>query len=77
MERGVWHGCQTRSDGPGMALRDDPRNSAGARGVSRSETRMSGALSLWLLSLSREQRETERSGVTAAGWPEGRVRRVK
>ncbi|MGQ7959016.1 hypothetical protein ACUTAF_15120 [Pseudomonas sp. SP16.1] len=59
VERGVWHGCQTRSDGPGMALRDDPRNSAGARGVSRSETRMPGALSLWLLSLSREQRESD------------------
>jgi len=38
---------------PGMALRDDPRNSAGAREVERSETRMPGALSLWLLSLSR------------------------
>lgn len=25
----------------------------------------------------REQRETERSGVTAAGWPEGRAKRVK
>ena len=58
VERGVWHGCQTRSDGPGMALRDDPRSSTGAREVERSETRMSGALSLWLLSLSREQRES-------------------
>lgn len=59
VERGVWHGCQTRSDGPGMAHRDDPRSSAGPRGVERSETRMSGALSLWLLSLSREQRESD------------------
>jgi len=42
-----------------MALRDDPRSRAGARGVSRSETRMPGALSLWLLSLSREQRESD------------------
>jgi hypothetical protein len=42
-----------------MAHRDDPRNSAGARGVERSETRMPGALSLWLLSLSREQRESD------------------
>ena len=58
VERGVWHGCQTRNDGPGMAHRDDPRSSAGAREVERSETRMSGALSLWLLSLSREQRES-------------------
>src|SRR3990167_548954 len=59
VKRGVWHGCQTRNDGPGMALRDDPRNSAGAREVERSETRMPGALSLWLLSLSREQRESD------------------
>jgi len=58
VERGVWHGCQTRNDGPGMAHRDDPRSSAGAREVERSETRMPGALSLWLLSLSREQRES-------------------
>ena len=59
VERGVWHGCQTRNDGPGMAHRDDPRNSTGAREVERSETRMPGALSLWLLSLSREQRESD------------------
>ncbi len=59
VERGVWHGCQTRNDGPGMAHRDDPRSSAGAREVSRSETQMPGALSLWLLSLSREQRESD------------------
>ena len=32
--------------GPGMAHRDDPRNSAGAREVEHSETRMPGALSL-------------------------------
>ncbi len=59
VERGVWHGCQTSHDGPGMALRDDPRSSTGAREVSRSETRMPGALSLWLLSLLREQRESD------------------
>jgi hypothetical protein len=41
-----------------MARLADPRSSAGARGVERSETRMSGALSLWLLSLLREQRES-------------------
>jgi len=40
------------------AHRDDARNSTGAREVERSETRMPGALSLWLLSLSREQRES-------------------
>ena len=57
VERGVWHGCQTRHAGPWMARLAYPRNSAGARGVERSETRMPGALSLWLLSLSREQRE--------------------
>ena len=65
MERGVWHGCQTRSDGPGMALRDDPRNSAGTREVSRSETRMPGVLSLWLLSLcTGKEKVTRRKGET-------------
>ena len=59
LERGVWHGCQTRHVGPWMARLADPRNSAGARGVERSETRMPGALSLWLLSLLREQRESD------------------
>ena len=59
VERGVWHGCQTRNDGPWMAHRDDPRSSAGAREVWRSQTRMPGALSLWLLSLSRKQRESD------------------
>jgi hypothetical protein len=63
VERGVWHGCQTRNDGPGMAHRDDPRNSTGARGVERSETRMPGALSLWLLSLcARKEKVTRRKG---------------
>ena len=44
--RGVWHGCHTRNDGRGRlgwGHRDDTRNSAGARVVERSETRMSGA----------------------------------
>ena len=70
VERGVWHGCQTRNDGPGMAHRDDPRNSAGGRGVWRSQTRMPGVLSLWLLSLctskekvTRRKAETSRSGL--------------
>ena len=63
VERGVWHGCQTRNDGPGMAHRDDPRSSAGAREVERSETRMPGALSLWLLSLcARKEKVTRREG---------------
>ena len=61
MERGVWHGCQTRNDGPGMAHRDDPRNSAGAREVERSETRMPGALSLWLLSARVKRYGAKRS----------------
>ena len=43
-----------RHAGPWMARLADPRSSAGTRGVERSETRMSGALSLWLLSLLRE-----------------------
>jgi hypothetical protein len=42
-----------------MARRADPQSGAGTRGVERSETRMSGALSLWLLSLLREQRESD------------------
>jgi hypothetical protein len=41
-----------------MARLADPRSSAGTREVERSETRMPGALSLWLLSLLREQRES-------------------
>ena len=66
VERGVWHGCQTRNDGPGMAHRDDPRNSAGARGVERSETRMPSALSLWLLSLcARKEKVTRRKAETS------------
>ena len=66
VERGVWHGCQTRNDGPGMALRDDPRNSTGAREVERSETRMPGAFSLWLLSLcARKEKVTRRKAETS------------
>ena len=66
VERGVWHGCQTRNDGPGMAHRDDPRNSTGAREVERSETRMPGALSLWLLSLcARKEKVTRRKAETS------------
>ncbi|MDP2748943.1 hypothetical protein [Pseudomonas sp.] len=48
-----------------MAHRDDPRNSAGAREVERSETRMSGVLSLWLLSLcTSKEKVTRRKGET-------------
>jgi hypothetical protein len=61
-------GCQTRHVGPRMARLADPRSSAGAREVERSETRMSGALSLWLLSLLREQRESDSPrGETGSG----------
>ncbi len=67
VERGVWHGCQTRNDGPGMALRDDPRNSTGARGVERSETRMPGALSLWLLSLCAGKEKVTRRKPPVSG----------
>ncbi len=70
VERGVWHGCQTRNDGPGMAHRDDPRNSTGAREVWRSQTRMPGVLSLWLLSLcTSKEKVTRRKGETGrSGW---------
>jgi len=48
-----------------MAHRDDPRNSAGAREVERSETRMPGVLSLWLLSLcTSKEKVTRRKGET-------------
>ncbi len=50
------------------------RSGTGARGVSRSETRMPGGVSFAYFALHKQ---TERSGVTAAGWPEGRVQRVK
>jgi hypothetical protein len=46
-----------------MARLADPRNSTGAREVERSETRMPGALSLWLLSLcARKEKVTRRKG---------------
>jgi len=50
------HGCRARSDGPGMALRDAPRSSAGARGVLRSKTRMQGWPSFWLLFLGHSRK---------------------
>ncbi len=53
------HGRRARSEGAGTPLRDGPRSGTGAREPRRSRGRMSGALSLWLLSLSREQRESD------------------
>ncbi len=50
------HGCRARSDGPGMALRDAPRSSAGGRGVLRSKTRMLGWPSFWLLFLGHSRK---------------------
>jgi len=58
------HGRRARSEGTGTSLRDGPRSGTGRREPRRSRGRMSGALSLWLLSLSREQRESD-----SAGWP--------
>ena len=46
VQRGIWHGCQMSRDGSRMTLSDDPRNSTGGREVERSETRMSGGVSL-------------------------------
>ena len=67
VERGVWHGCQTRHVGPWMARLADPRSSTGAREVERSETRMPGVLSLWLLSLcARKEKVTRRKAETSS-----------
>lgn len=63
VDRGVWHGCQTRHVGPWMARLADPRNSTGEREVERSETRMPGVLSLWLFSLcTSKEKVTRRKG---------------
>ncbi len=56
------HGRRARSEGTGTSLRDGPRSSTRRREPRRSRGRMSGALSLWLLSLSREQRESDSAG---------------
>ena len=56
------HGRRARNEGAGTPLRDGPRSGTGAREPRRSRGRMSGALSLWLLSLSREQRESDSAG---------------
>jgi hypothetical protein len=50
------HGCRARSDGTWMSLRDDPRSSAGARGVLRSKTRMPEWPSFWLLFLGHTRK---------------------
>ncbi len=55
-------GRRARNEGAGTPLRDGPRSGTGAREPRRSRGRMSGALSLWLLSLSREQRESDSAG---------------
>ena len=44
--------------GQGWPFAACPWRNEGAREVWRSQTRMPGALSLWLLSLSRKQRES-------------------
>jgi len=59
---GIWHGCQMRRAGPWMALRADPRSSAGAREVAHSATRMSGGVSLpRFLCTSKESRSPGRA----------------
>ena len=65
--RGIWHGCQMRNDGPGTALRDDPRSSTGAREVERSEARMPGCVSLpSFLCTSKESRSPSRAKLMPA-----------
>src|SRR5690606_6026111 len=48
--------------GQGRPFVTCPRSGTGRREPRRSRGRMSGALSLWLLSLSREQRESDSAG---------------
>ena len=62
VQRGIWHGCQMRNDGPWMALRDDPRNSAGVRAVERSETRMPGGVSFAYFSLHKQRKVRRPAG---------------
>ena len=71
------HGCRESCDGRGRLGRDGPserapgvvmkRGNPGAVGRGRL-ARMVGCPSLWLLSLG-QARATQRSEVTAAGWP--------
>ena len=61
------HGCRESADGPGTALRRGPPRSGSwsndGTGVSRNGTRMSGVLSLWLLSLcTSKEKVTRREG---------------
>ncbi len=54
------HGCGERLKGPGTALVSRPPERHRSEGsLAAGQTRMPGALSLWLLSLSREQRESD------------------
>lgn len=55
---GARHGCRARSDGPWMALRDDPRSNAGEREVrTRSDrTRMQGRAFFCLLFFARAKK---------------------
>jgi len=54
------HGCGERLKGPRMALVSRPPEQRRREGsLAAGQTRMPGALSLWLLSLSREQRESD------------------
>ena len=62
------HGCRESADGPGTALRRGPPRSGSwsndGTGVSRNGTRMSGVLSLWLLSLCTGRRSARKEKVT-------------
>jgi len=62
VQRGIWQGCQMRFDGPWMAHRDDPRNSAGMRAVEQSETRMPGGVSFAYFSLHKQRKVRRPAG---------------
>lgn len=54
--------------GHGWPLQAGPWSGTGAREVERSETRMPGVLSLWLLSLcTSKEKVTRRKGETGSG----------
>src|SRR5690606_38791630 len=58
--------------GKGLLFVTCPRSGTGRREPRRSRGRMSGWPPFWFLFLG-QTRATKRSGVTAAGWPEGRA----
>ena len=60
--------AQLRSGGPWMALRDDPENRAGRRGVLRSKTQKQGALSFGYFSFGQAK---EMKGLTKFNLPKG------